>query len=58
LPGSAFGYRSKQEEVEWRARDPLIQVGQEMTRRALIDEADIDDLRVRAKKIMASIAGG
>jgi 2-oxoisovalerate dehydrogenase E1 component len=57
LPGSAFGYRSKQEEAEWRARDPLIQVGQEMTRRAPIDEADIDDLRLRAKKIMASIAG-
>ena len=23
LPGSAFGYRTKEEEAEWRARDPL-----------------------------------
>ena len=22
-PGSAFGYRTKEEEAEWRARDPL-----------------------------------
>ena len=27
FPGSAFGYRTKEEEAAWRARDPLDRVG-------------------------------
>ena len=40
FPGSAFGYRTKEEEAAWRARDPLDRVGSEMTRLGLIDALD------------------
>jgi len=30
FPGSAFGYRSKEEEQSWRARDPLERLAREM----------------------------
>ncbi|ARJ06718.1 MFS transporter [Cnuibacter physcomitrellae] len=36
-PGSAFGYRSKSEESEWRDRDPLRRVAAEMTKLGLLD---------------------
>lgn len=57
LPGSAFGYRSKEEEAAWRARDPLTLTAAEMVRRNLLDEADVSDLRERCKSIMAEVAG-
>jgi 2-oxoisovalerate dehydrogenase E1 component len=56
LPGSAFGYRSKQEEAEWRARDPLDRVAEAMIRRGLIDQAGVTALRARARDAMAGIA--
>jgi len=34
-PGSAFGYRSKAEEAQWRARDPIAQVAGHLVREAL-----------------------
>ena len=37
FPGSAFGYRTKEEEAAWRARDPLERVAAEMTKLGLID---------------------
>lgn len=51
LPGSAFGYRTKAEEAEWRARDPLKRVATEMSSRKLIDTATLDALRERAREI-------
>ncbi len=56
LPGSAFGYRSKDEEADWRARDPLDRVAAEMMARGLIDEAAVDTLRQRARDAMARAA--
>lgn len=53
FPGSAFGYRSKEEEQSWRQRDPLDLVGQRMRERGLIDEAGILALRNRIKAAMA-----
>src|ERR1022692_3777875 len=38
FPGSAFGYRTKEEEAAWRARDPLGRVAGEMTKLALIEQ--------------------
>src|ERR1700730_16193492 len=35
FPGSAFGYRSKEEEAAWRARDPLDRVASEMIKLGL-----------------------
>src|SRR5450432_2550439 len=40
-PGSAFGYRTKEEEASWRDRDPVERVAAEMTRLGLIDEAGV-----------------
>jgi len=52
FPGSAFGYRSKEEEAEWRARDPLERVATEMIERDLIDEATVESIRSQAKESM------
>lgn len=57
LPGSAFGYRPKEEEASWRARDPLARVATEMTALGLIDDAAVADLRERAVALMKGIAG-
>jgi 2-oxoisovalerate dehydrogenase E1 component len=46
LPGSAFGYRGKDEEAAWRKRDPLARVAQEMIEREWLT-AD-QDLAIRA----------
>jgi 2-oxoisovalerate dehydrogenase E1 component len=56
LPGSAFGYRTKEEETKWRARDPLTRLGREMVARERITEADLQDLRNRATGLMRAIA--
>src|SRR5450755_4376881 len=53
FPGSAFGYRTKEEEAGWRARDPLDRVAAEMTRLRLIDEAGIASVREQARHAMA-----
>lgn len=52
FPGSAFGYRSREEEQEWRQRDPLILLGTKMQERGLIDEAGIATLRDHLKASM------
>src|SRR5258705_13990407 len=53
-PGSAFGYRSKEEEAEWRARDPLERVASEMIKRDLIDDAGLASLRKQAQAAMTA----
>jgi len=47
-PGSAFGYRTKEEEAEWRARDPLDRVAKEMMALGLIDEQGVESVREQA----------
>ncbi|MBO9578348.1 MAG: MFS transporter [Microbacteriaceae bacterium] len=47
-PGSAFGYRTKEEEAEWRARDPLERTAREMIALGLIDEAGVASVREQA----------
>lgn len=42
-PGSAFGYRSKAEEAEWRARDPLDLLRRHAVRRGLVTEEQADE---------------
>jgi len=56
LPGSAFGYRSKEEEAQWRARDPLDRVGGEMVARGLLHKRDLESLRNRALDAMRRAA--
>lgn len=55
FPGSAFGYRSKEEETQWRDRDPLHKVAQEMIRRDLLTEEQLEDLRDRLTEVMTRI---
>lgn len=51
-PGSAFGYRDKDEEQRWRGRDPLEKTAAQMIRLGLIDEAGVADLRDASKAAM------
>jgi 2-oxoisovalerate dehydrogenase E1 component len=53
FPGSAFGYRSKDEEREWRDRDPVLQISGHLVRRGIMTQADIDRTAARAQKAMA-----
>ncbi|UWU83090.1 thiamine pyrophosphate-dependent enzyme [Bradyrhizobium yuanmingense] len=56
LPGSAFGYRTKQEEAQWRARDPLVQTAQHLLERQIVGEDAIARLREQALEMMDAIA--
>jgi len=51
-PGSAFGYRTKQEEQEWRDRDPLDLVASHLVRRGLLSEEGVDRVRSQAQAAM------
>ncbi|MFM0094617.1 thiamine pyrophosphate-dependent enzyme [Paraburkholderia nemoris] len=52
FPGSAFGYRSKDEEQHWRTRDPLDLIARRMHERKLIGADEIAALRERVKQGM------
>jgi 2-oxoisovalerate dehydrogenase E1 component len=53
--GSAFRYRSKEEEATWRSRDPIDQLATHLVRREILSTADIDAATDRAKQLMAEI---
>jgi 2-oxoisovalerate dehydrogenase E1 component len=55
-PGSAFGYRQKDEETQWRARDPLERVATEMIARGLTDADAVAAVRAQATEAMAAVA--
>ena len=55
-PGSAFGYRTKDEEAQWRERDPLTKLAKEMTALGLIDDDGVAALRARAQAAMSAAA--
>jgi 2-oxoisovalerate dehydrogenase E1 component len=55
-PGSAFGYRTKEEEASWRDRDPVERVAAEMTKLGLIDAAGVADVRAQAVAAMREAA--
>jgi len=52
FPGSAFGYRSKEEEESWRSRDPLEMVAREMKSRGLVDDDLVESVRNQAVAAM------
>lgn len=56
FPGSAFGYRSKEEEAQWRERDPIARVEREMIARGLIDDDGVAAVRKQAVDVMAEVA--
>ncbi|MCW2859241.1 MAG: hypothetical protein JWP48_949, partial [Actinoallomurus sp.] len=55
FPGSAFGYRTKEEETEWRDRDPIKQLSGHLTRRGILTQDEIDATTERATKLLAEI---
>jgi len=57
LPGSAFGYRSKEEELEWRGRDPLDAMARDLMERQIIGAQGVADLRGQCQAMMEEIAG-
>ena len=56
LPGSAFGYRGKEEEAEWRRRDPLDRIARELGERQLLSERTVEELRARCVALMDEVA--
>ena len=55
FPGSAFKYRTKEEEQSWRDRDPIDQISSHLVRREILTQAEIDAFIVRSKELMASL---
>jgi 2-oxoisovalerate dehydrogenase E1 component len=55
FPGSAFGYRTKEEETAWRERDPLLQLASQLQRRSILSERALDGTVEQAKALMAEI---
>jgi 2-oxoisovalerate dehydrogenase E1 component len=55
FPGSAFRYRSKEEETAWRERDPIDLVARHAIRRGLLSGQDVEDFRASAKALMADL---
>ena len=53
FPGSAFGYRAKTEEKEWRTRDPLLLVASKMQELGYLSEAETAEVRDQAKQAMS-----
>lgn len=49
LPGSAFGYRSKEEEAAAKSRDPLAQMAREMISRGWIDGDGVASVELAAR---------
>jgi 2-oxoisovalerate dehydrogenase E1 component len=57
FPGSAFRYRTKEEEAEWRARDPIDTTARHLVRRGILTQDDVDATISRAKELMAELGG-
>ncbi|MCE3284276.1 MAG: dehydrogenase component family protein [Steroidobacteraceae bacterium] len=57
LPGSAFGYRTKDEEKAWRERDPLSRIDRAVVARGLLAEDEARDVRLRYQRVMEQVAG-
>jgi 2-oxoisovalerate dehydrogenase E1 component len=55
FPGSAFRYRSKQEEAQWRARDPIDQVAAHLVRRGLLTPGEVHAVTRTARQIIDEV---
>jgi len=54
LAGSAFGYRSAEEEAAWRSRDPISRCGEQLWRTGALDEEGGAELRGYADRCVAA----
>ena len=55
FPGSAFRYRTKEEEASWRARDPIAQLTGHLERRGILTSGQLADAVTRAKDTMREL---
>lgn len=55
FPGSAFRYRTREEEAQWRARDPIAQLAGQLARRGILTESAAGAARQQAADLMAEI---
>ncbi len=55
FPGSAFGYRGKEEEHAWRQRDPLKQLADRMIALGQITQDDVSALKQRVQRVMQDV---
>ena len=55
FPGSAFRYRTREEEASWRARDPIEHVRTHVVRRGLLSDEQVDGLLGAAKALMDEV---
>ncbi|MFJ9175405.1 thiamine pyrophosphate-dependent enzyme [Streptomyces sp. NPDC102360] len=55
FPGSAFGYRDKDEEARWRELDPIDQVAAHLTRRGIRSADEVEAMARDAADLMAAI---
>jgi 2-oxoisovalerate dehydrogenase E1 component len=53
--GSAFGYRSKEEEQAWRARDPVTQTAAQLVRLGILTEDETRQAVAQAKSVLDEI---
>ena len=53
--GSAFGYRTKDEEREWRERDPLTQTASQLVRLGLLTEKETREAVTQAEAVMEEV---
>ena len=56
FPGSAFGYRTKEQEAAWRARDPLDLLAKRMIHRKIVSRKVVEALRAHVQAVMKSAA--
>ncbi len=56
FPGSAFRYRTKEEEAEWRGRDPIEMVSTHLVRRKILTQEQIDSFIAASTATMTEIA--
>lgn len=56
LPGSAFGYRSKEEEQAARARDPLDMLERGLLERHWINDDELENIKTNAAACMSAAA--
>ena len=55
FPGSAFKYRTREEEARWRARDPLTQIAGHLVRRGIVTQPATEEAREQAAELMAEV---
>jgi 2-oxoisovalerate dehydrogenase E1 component len=55
--GSAFGYREKEEEKAWRARDPVATTAAQLQRRGLMTAEETDRALAQARSVMQEVGG-